>query len=59
MVATGKYAVDRNPKIAPKYGMVDFDTVEISSLENIFPHIRVFLCDSHREQSWHRYYTNS
>ena len=39
--------------------MVDFDTEEISSLENIFPHIRVFLCDFHREQSWHRYYIDS
>ena len=38
--------------------MVDFDTEEISSLENIFPHIRVFVCDFHREQSWHRYYIN-
>ena len=31
----------------------------IRSLENIFPHITVFLCDFHREQSWHRYYVNS
>ena len=52
-------SVDWNPKIAAKYGIVDFDTEEISSLENIFPHIRVFLCDFHREQSWHRYYIDS
>ena len=38
---------------------MDFDTEEISSLENIFPHIRVFLCYFHREQSWHRFYINS
>ena len=31
---------------------------EVSSLENIFPHIGVFLCDFHREQSSHRYYIN-
>ena len=52
-------SVDWNPKIAAKYEMVNFDTEEISSRQNIFPHIRVFLCDIHREQSLHRYYINS
>ena len=32
--------------------MVDSDSGEILSLENIFPSILVFLCDFHREQAW-------
>lgn len=44
-----------NPEIQPKYGMVDFDIAEINSLEFVFPGIKVFLCDFHREQAWHRY----
>ena len=52
-------SVDWDPKVAAKYGMVDLDTEEISSLENMFPHIRVFLCDFHRQQSLHRHYINS
>ena len=44
-----------NPDVNPKYGMVDFDTGEILSLETIFPGITVFLCDFHREQSWGRW----
>ena len=47
--------VDWNPNIAPKYWMVDFNTAEMLSLENIYSHIRVFLCDFHTKQSWHRY----
>ena len=44
-----------NPDVNPKYGMVDFDTGEILSLETIFEGIIVFLCDFHREQSWGRW----
>ena len=36
-------SVDWNPKIAAKYRMVDLDTEEISSLKNMFLHIRVFM----------------
>ena len=46
--------LDWNPDVSPKYGMVDFDSGKILSLETIFPGIQVFLCDFHREQSWHR-----
>ena len=49
-------SVDWNPKIVAKYRMVDLDTEETSSLKNMFPHIRVFLCNFHREQSLHRHY---
>ena len=44
-----------NPDVSPKYGMIDFDTGEILSLESVFPSIQVFLCDFHREQSWSRW----
>ena len=47
-----------NPDVSPKYAMVDFDAGEILSLETIFPDIKVFLCDFHREQAWHRWVTN-
>ena len=46
---------DWNPDVNPKYGMIDFDTGEILSLESVFPSIQVFLCDFHREQSWTRW----
>ena len=44
-----------NPDVQPKYAMTDFDTAEISSLEFLFPGIKVFLCDFHREQAWTRW----
>ena len=44
-----------SPEVIPKYGMVDFDEKEISSLEKVFPKIKVFLCDFHREQAWNRW----
>ena len=42
-----------------KNKVLHFDMAEITSLENIFPHIRVFLCDFHCEQLCCRYYINS
>ena len=44
-----------NPDVTPKYAMVDFDSGEILSLETVYPSILIFLCDFHREQSWHRW----
>lgn len=44
-----------NPEVVPKYGMIDFDTGEILALETVFPGIKLFLCDFHREQSWTRW----
>jgi hypothetical protein len=44
-----------NPDICPKYGMVDFDAAEISTLESLFDGIEIFLCDFHREQAWTRW----
>ena len=44
-----------NPETIPKYAMVDFDEKEIKALETLFPNIKVFLCDFHREQSWTRW----
>ncbi|XP_066917540.1 uncharacterized protein [Clytia hemisphaerica] len=44
-----------NPDISPKYGMVGYDTAEITALEEVFPGIQIFLCDFHREQSWTRW----
>lgn len=43
-----------NPLVMPKYGMVDYDIAEIAALEAVFPDIKVYLCDFHREQSWSR-----
>ena len=43
-----------NPLVILKYGMVDYDIAEIAALEAVFPGIKVYLCDSHREQSWSR-----
>ena len=37
--------------------MVDYDSAEITALEEVFPGIEVFLCDFHREQAWSRYVT--
>ena len=44
-----------NPKVSPKYALVDFGEREIKSLEIVFGRVKVFLCDFHREQSWHRW----
>ena len=44
----------RNPLVMPKYGMIDSDITEIAALETVFPDIKVYLCDFHREQSWSR-----
>ena len=43
-----------NPDVCPKYTMVDYDNAEIANLEEVFLDIQVFLCDFHRERSWHR-----
>ena len=45
-----------NPDTIPKFAMVDFNNAEIISLERVFPTIKIFLCDFHREQTWHRYH---
>ena len=44
-----------NPMVSPKYAFVDFDELEITSLEKVFERVKVFLCDFHREQAWHRW----
>ncbi|XP_039282521.1 uncharacterized protein LOC120348732 isoform X1 [Nilaparvata lugens] len=44
-----------NPDIHPKYGMVDYATEEIASLEAVFPSMKVFICTFHREQAWARW----
>ena len=43
-----------NPMVSPKYAFVDFDGCEITSLEKVFERVKVFPCDFHREQAWHR-----
>ena len=43
-----------NPLAMPKYGMIDYDITEIAALEAVFPNVKVYLRDSHREQSWSR-----
>ena len=45
---------DWNPKVTPKFGMVDFDEKEINALEELFPDIEVFIYSFHREQAWTR-----
>ncbi|XP_035205452.1 uncharacterized protein LOC118180475 [Stegodyphus dumicola] len=44
-----------SPLVRPKYGMVDFAMEEITSLENVFTGIKVFICSFHREQAWSRW----
>ena len=41
--------------VLPKYPFLDFDEREITSLEIVFGRVKVFLCDFHREQAWHRW----
>ena len=41
--------------VSPKYVFVDFDESEITSLEIVFERVKVFLCDFHRKQAWHRW----
>ena len=48
------YILEWNPAIKPKYRMVDFDAAEILSIGAVFPNIKIFLCDFHREHSWNR-----
>ena len=43
-----------SPMVSPKNAFVDFDKREITSLEIVFGRVKVFLCDFHREQVWHR-----
>ena len=44
-----------NPKVTPKHAFVDFDEREITALESVYPNVKVFLCDFHREQAWNRW----
>ena len=44
----------KNPNVEPLYGMVDFYSAEIVSLQDIIRSIKIFLCDFHREQAWQR-----
>ena len=37
-----KIILEWNPNFEPKYGMVDFDTAEIISMEAVFPEIDIF-----------------
>ena len=41
--------------VLPKYPFLDFDEREITSLEIVFGRVKIFLCDFHREQAWHRW----
>ena len=54
-----KTILEWNPNVKPKYGIVDFDTTEIISMEAVFPEKDIFLCDFYREQSWNRWTLNS
>ena len=44
-----------NPKVTPKYAFVDFDEMEITALESVYPNVKVFLCNFHKEQAWNRW----
>ena len=41
-----------NPLVMPKYGIVDYNIAETAALEAVFPDIKMYLCDFHREQLW-------
>ena len=45
-----------NPGVTPKYAMIDYDHSEMIALQSVFPTIKIYLCDFHREQAWHRYF---
>ena len=40
-----------NPKVTQNYMFVDFDEGEITALESVYPNVKVFLFDLHREQA--------
>ena len=42
------YLLEWNHAIKSKYGMVDCDAAEIFSMGVVFPEVKIFLCDVHR-----------
>ena len=46
---------DWNEDVAPRYGMTDYAWEEINALNQVWPDMKVFLCDFHREQAWVRW----
>ena len=40
-----------NPKVTTKYVFADFAEKEITTLESVYPSVKVFLCDFYREQA--------
>ena len=51
--------LDWNPTVIPEFGMIDFDEKEISTLEELFRDIEVFICSFHCEQAWIRWTNKS
>ena len=41
--------------VSPKNAFVDFGERETTSLEIVLERVKVFLCNFHREQGWHRW----
>ena len=46
---------DWDPVVPSKFGVIDFDKMEINALEELFPDIEVFICSFHHEKSWTRW----
>ena len=44
-----------NPDWKPAFFMCDYSEAEILSLESVFQHSFVYICDFHREQCWERW----
>ena len=46
---------DYNPLWKPSHFMTDYSEAELLAIEQIFPNVRSYLCDFHREQAWLRW----
>eukprot|EP00118_Oscarella_pearsei_P023912 m.292999 g.292999 ORF g.292999 m.292999 type:complete len:313 (+) comp40735_c0_seq11:897-1835(+) len=44
-----------NPSWMPPTFMSDYSDAQITALKSVFPDVRVYLCDFHREQAWVRW----
>lgn len=49
------YLKKMNPEWNPPYFLCDYSEAEISAIREVFPEVKIFLCDFHREQAWTRW----
>ena len=44
-----------NPEWKPAFFMSDYSEAEMNAVESLFPGVKVYICDFHREQAWERW----